>query len=118
VSRSSDCPRTEHSVVRTHPITGRNALFVNRMFMTRVVQLKEGESNVLLDMLYRHIERLEFQCRFRWQPNSVAFWDNRCVQHQALWDYFSHRPYGHRVTIARDRPFYRDTQVGRTLGLS
>jgi taurine dioxygenase len=106
-SRSTDYPRAEHPVVRTHPATGRNALFVNRMFTTRIVQLKEGESNVLLEMLYRHIERPEFQCRFRWQPNSVAFWDNRCVQHQAPWDYFPHRRYGHRVTIAGDRPFYR-----------
>jgi taurine dioxygenase len=106
-ARSTEYPRAEHPVVRTHPITGRNALFVNRMFTTRIIQLKEGESDVLLDMLYRHIERPEFQCRFRWQPNSVAFWDNRCVQHQALWDYFPHRRYGHRVTIAGDRPFYR-----------
>jgi taurine dioxygenase len=106
-ARSTEYPRAEHPVVRTHPITGRNALFVNRMFTTRVVQLKEGESDALLEMLYRHIERPEFQCRFRWQPNSVAFWDNRCAQHQALWDYFPHRRYGHRVTIAGDRPFYR-----------
>jgi len=77
------------------------------MFTTRIVQLKEAESIALLEMLYRHLERPEFQCRFRWQRNSVAFWDNRCAQHQALWDYFPNRRYGHRVTIAGDRPFYR-----------
>jgi taurine dioxygenase len=98
--RSKDFPRAEHPVVRIHPETGRSVLFVNRMFTNRIVQLKEEESAALLEMLYRHIERPEFQCRFRWRPNSVAFWDNRCVQHLALWDYFPHRRYGHRVTIA------------------
>ena len=106
-SRDGEYPLAEHPVVRTHPSTGRNALFVNRMFTTRIAQLKETESKVLLDLLYRHIERPEFQCRFRWQSDSVAFWDNRCVQHQALWDYHPHLRYGHRVTIAGDRPFFR-----------
>lgn len=106
-SRPSSFPRAEHPVVRTHPISGRQALFVNRMFTTRIVQLKNWESDTVLGMLYQHIERPEFHCRFRWRPNSVAFWDNRCVQHQAVWDYFPHRRYGHRVTIAGDRPFYR-----------
>jgi taurine dioxygenase len=106
--RRPEYPRAEHPVVRTHPVTGRQVLFVNRMFTTRIVQLKRNESDALLELLYRHLENPEFQCRFRWQPNSVAFWDNRCVQHQALWDYYPHRRYGHRVTIAGDAPFYRD----------
>ncbi|HJU28518.1 MAG TPA: TauD/TfdA family dioxygenase [Candidatus Binataceae bacterium] len=106
-SRAAEYPRAEHPVVRTHPITGRNALFVNRMFTTHIVQLKDNESAAVLELLYRHVERPEFQCRFRWEPNSIAFWDNRCVQHQALWDYFPARRYGHRVTIAGDRPFFR-----------
>jgi taurine dioxygenase len=110
--RGKDFPRAEHPVVRTHPETARSALFVNRMFTNRIVQLKDEESAALLEMLYRHIERPEFQCRFRWRPNSVAFWDNRCVQHLALWDYFPHRRYGHRVTIAGDEPFYRADSVG------
>jgi taurine dioxygenase len=105
--RSTGFPRAEHPVVRTHPETGRQALFVNRMFTTRIVQLNERDSEDVLQMLYRHIESPEFQCRFRWQPNSVAFWDNRCTQHMALWDYYPDRRYGHRVTIAGDRPFYR-----------
>jgi taurine dioxygenase len=100
-------PRAEHPVIRTHPLTGRRALFVNSIFTARIVQLARHESDAVLQMLYRHIETPEFQCRFRWAPGSVAFWDNRCVQHQALWDYFPHRRRGHRVTIQGDRPFYR-----------
>jgi taurine dioxygenase len=99
-------PHAEHPVVRTHPETGRKALFVNRMFTTRIVQLTDWESEIVLRMLYSHVERPEFQCRFPWRPNSVAFWDNRCVQHMALWDYYPGRRYGHRVTIAGDKPFY------------
>jgi taurine dioxygenase len=105
--RGNAFPHAEHPVVRTHPETGRRALFVNRMFTTRIVQLNESESDNVLQMLFRHIERPEFQCRFQWRRNSVAFWDNRCTQHLALWDYHPHRRHGHRVTIAGDRPFYR-----------
>jgi taurine dioxygenase len=57
-------------------------------------------------MLYRHCETPEFICRFHWQPNSVAFWDNRSTQHHALFDYFPHRRYGLRVTVRGDKPFY------------
>ena len=100
-------PNAEHPVVRTHPVTGRQGLYVNRGFTLRIPQLKRNESDALLEMLYRHIETPEFQCRFKWQPNSVAFWDNRCVQHHAMFDYFPHRRYGHRVTVCGDKPFYR-----------
>jgi taurine dioxygenase len=100
-------PRFEHPVVRTHPVTGRKALNVNRGFTSRIVQLKQPESEALLNMLYQHIETPEFMCRFHWQPNSVAFWDNRSTQHQALFDYFPNRRYGLRVTVAGDKPFYR-----------
>ena len=106
--RGAEFPHAEHPVVRTHPVAGRKALFVNRMFTTRIVQLSQGESDVILQMLYRHIENPEFQCRFQWRANSIAFWDNRCVQHQAVWDYYPQRRYGHRVTIAGDKPFYCD----------
>jgi taurine dioxygenase len=100
-------PRAEHPVVRTHPVTGRKALFVNRFFTTRLVGLSRNESDAILQMLFRHIETPEFQVRFRWQPGSVAFWDNRSTQHHALWDYYPHKRYGHRVTICGDRPFSR-----------
>ena len=100
-------PSAEHPVVRIHPVTGRKALFVNRGFTTRIVQLRRNESDALLEMLYRHCETPEFQCRFRWQPGSVAFWDNRSAQHHAMWDYFPQRRHGYRVTVKGDRPFYR-----------
>ena len=100
-------PKAEHPVIRTHPVSGRKALFVNYGFTTRIVQLARTESDAVLQFLYRHVETPEFQCRFRWQVNSVAFWDNRCVQHHAMWDYYPQRRHGHRVTIKGDRPFYR-----------
>lgn len=100
-------PRAEHPVVRTHPVSGRQTLFVNRIFTTRIVELSQKESDVVLKLLFSHIERPDFQCRFRWQPGSVAFWDNRCTQHLALWDYYPNRRRGFRVTIKGDTPFYR-----------
>jgi len=97
-------PRSEHPVIRTHPVTGKKLLFVNRGFTTHIVQLKRHESRAVLEMLYRHIETPELHCRFKWQKNSIAFWDNRCVQHHALWDYYPARRYGHRVTICGEKP--------------
>ena len=105
--RGKAFPKAEHPIVRTHPVTGRKALFVNRGFTTRIKGLSRLESESLLRMLYRHVETPEFHCRFRWQQNSVAFWDNRCVQHHAMWDYFPQRRHGYRVTVEGDRPFYR-----------
>ncbi len=100
-------PSSEHPVVRTHPVSGRQALFVNRIFTKRIMQVSARESDALLEMLFRHIETPEFQCRFRWAPGSVAFWDNRCAQHHALWDYYPQRRRGLRVTIQGDRPYFR-----------
>jgi taurine dioxygenase len=97
-------PESEHPVVRTHPDTGRRALFVNRGFTTHIPQLARGESDAVLGMLFDHAEQTRFQCRFKWQPNSVAFWDNRCAMHQAMWDYFPQRRFGHRVTVCGDKP--------------
>ncbi len=97
-------PRAEHPVVRTHPVSGRKALFVNSMFTTRVVGLSDKESDALLHFLFEHIAQPLFQCRFRWRKNSMAFWDNRCVQHQAIWDYWPQTRSGYRVTIKGERP--------------
>ena len=93
-------PRAEHPVVRTHPVTGKKALYVNRGFTKRIVGVPRDESAAILHYLWDHAENELFQCRFRWRENSIAFWDNRCVQHRAMWDYWPHTRSGHRVTVA------------------
>ena len=97
-------PPVEHPVVRTHPRTGRKALYVNLNSTTRIVGLTERENALLLPFLCDHIRAPEFQCRFRWSPNSIAFWDNRSAQHLAVADYRERRVM-HRVTLAGDKPF-------------
>ncbi len=98
------CPVSSHPIVRTHPETRRKSLFVNRTFTTRINELTEEESRVILDMLFEHAEKIEFQIRFRWSENDMAFWDNRCCQHRAIWDYWPHERKGRRVTVRGDRP--------------
>jgi taurine dioxygenase len=99
-------PRAEHPVIRTHPESGRRGIFVNRMFTTQIVGLPRAESDAIMRFLFDHLAQPQFQCRFRWQKNSIAFWDNRCVQHQAIWDYWPQTRSGYRVTIKGDRPFF------------
>ena len=109
--RDGAYPSAEHPAVRTHPVTGRQALYVNEGFTTGFKELKQAESDALLAFLIRHCAAPEFQCRFRWHKNSVAFWDNRCTQHHAIWDYYPQTRHGYRVTIRGDRPFYDPTPV-------
>ena len=97
-------PRAEHPVVRTHPVTGKKALYVNKGFTRRILGIPRDESDGMLRYLYEHMANPLFQCRFRWTENSIAFWDNRCVQHHAMWDYWPHTRSGNRVTVAGDRP--------------
>ncbi len=104
VTEKPSYPRSEHPVVRIHPVTGRRCLFVNRGFTTRILGLPLDESDAILGYLFDHMANPLFQCRFRWRPNSIAFWDNRCAQHRAMWDYWPHTRAGARVTVKGERP--------------
>ncbi len=97
-------PKAEHPVVRTHPVSGRKSLFVNSMFTTQILGLPKAESDAILAFLFDHVKNPQFQCRFRWEKDSVAFWDNRCTQHYAVWDYFPNVRSGYRVTVRGERP--------------
>jgi taurine dioxygenase len=97
-------PPVEHPVVRTHPETGRKLIYVNRFFVDHITGIDRDASNALIDRLAREAETVEYQCRFRWQPHSVAFWDNRAVQHYASSDYWPQRRVMERASIVGERP--------------
>jgi taurine dioxygenase len=97
-------PPVIHPVVRTHPSTGRKALFVNSGFTTRINELSKAESDALLAYLFEHLQKPEFAVRHRWRENDLALWDNRVTQHYATVDYLPHRRIMHRATIIGERP--------------
>ncbi len=98
-------PRAVHPVAARHPETGRKVIYVNRGFTRRIVELERNESDAVLELLMRHVEtQPEFQCRVRWTPNTLVFWDNRATQHKAVWDYYPHARYGQRVSVIGEKP--------------
>lgn len=104
-SAAPEMASAEHPVIRTHPESGRKALFVNSTFTASIKGMKPAESAALLDFLYRHIETPDFSCRFRWRRNSVAMWDNRCTQHRVVADNRTANRIMERVTINGDKPY-------------
>lgn len=98
-------PRHEHPVITVHPDTGRKVLYVNSGFTTHIVGLQRWESRDLLDSLFGLLQREpKLHCRVRWEPNTLTLWDNRCTQHQAVWDYYPFSRYGERVSVVGEQP--------------
>jgi len=103
-ARTTEEFAAEHPVARTHPETGRKALYVNLAHTARFAGMTDEESAPLLQYLFRHQVKPELTCRFQWRPGSLAFWDNRCAQHNPVNDYHGHRRVMHRITLKGDRP--------------
>lgn len=97
-------PAVTHPVVTVHPVTGKKVIFVNPQFTLYIKGMAEDESRMILDMLYRKTLIHEYQYRHRWEANMLVFWDNRCVQHSALHDYYPQRRLMERVTVGGTRP--------------
>ncbi|CAM6095289.1 unnamed protein product [Calypogeia fissa] len=98
-------PPVVHPIVRTHPESGRKALFVNKGFTIRIIGLKPSESEALLNFLYEHTTKPEFFLRWKWQKDDIAFWDNRVTQHYATADYMPYTRVMYRATVVGDRPY-------------
>ncbi len=103
--KQAEFPPALHPIVRTHPVSKRRCLYVNRIFTSHIEGMDRDESDDLLDLLYREVEVAEYQVRFKWAVNSVAFWDNRSTQHLAISDYWPRKRVMERLTIIGDRPF-------------
>jgi len=100
-----------HPAIRTHPESGRDALYVNRSFTKNFAGMTREESAPILGFLFDHLKRPEFTCRLRWRAGTLAFWDNRCAQHFAINDYHGHRRLMNRVTVLGDEPFLAERPI-------
>lgn len=103
----ADQEAVEHPLIRTHPETGRRALYISNPYVTRINGVTESESRALLAFLCRHIETNELIYRHRWAQGDLVIWDNRCTQHLAVADYFPHERLMHRINIAGEKPFLK-----------
>ena len=101
-------PLAIHPVIRTHPETGKQGIYVNRAFTKYIDGLHTPQSQILFNRLCDEAKRPEYQCRFQWKKGSIAFWDNRAVQHYAASDYFPFKRALDRVTVCGDAPFFID----------
>jgi len=99
-----NAPVAVHPVIAKHPVTGRKLIYVNRAMTSHINELSSEESDAVLEFLYDHIVKPEFQLRFHWREHSIAFWDNRCTQHKAIWDYYPHVRSGYRIQIKGTAP--------------
>lgn len=104
-------PNPEHPVIRTHPETGRRGIYVNQAFTQEIVGMDSNESAELLQILYAQAQYPEYQVRFAWEMNSIAFWDNRSCQHYAVSDYWPNLRRVERVTICGDTPYYESAPI-------
>jgi taurine dioxygenase len=100
-----DNPPVIHPVIQTHPESGKKVIFVNTLFTTKIIELSADESNSILNFLYDYIKTPEFTCRFNWEPNCIAFWDNRSTQHKPVNDYFPSHRMLERITIDGNKPY-------------
>jgi len=103
-TENADSYEAEHPVARTHPDTGRKALYVSRSHTIRFRDMSEQESRPLIDFLQAHQIRPEFTCRVRWSPGTLTVWDNRCTQHSAVNDYHGQRRRMRRLTVGAQTP--------------
>ena len=97
-------PISVHPVITRHPVTGKRVIYVNTDFTSHINEVSPQESKAILEYLYEHCRREEWSCRFRWRAHSIAFWDNRCTQHKAIWDYWPNVRSGFRVQLEGTAP--------------
>jgi taurine dioxygenase len=110
-ARRVETMRAVHPLVRTHPVTGRQALFLSERFAESIVGLQREESDVLLGYLTHLVENQNYQVRWRWQTGDLAIWDEACTNHRALSDHFPQHRLMRRCSVAGEKPFFRPSRT-------